>query len=379
MGNLPDRHLGYRRVPGDTAILPGFGRIVKTADRIGSGGAGVDRPSVAIIGAGMAGLACAAMLTKQGFAVEVFDKGRRPGGRIATRRTPFGCFDHGAQYFTANDPHLRAWTEEGKAAGKLGRWDGALAAAGDGRVQPASGAEQRWVGVPGMSAVAAHLAAGLAIRSELRIVRLVRAGDAWRLHGHDGAAVGNANIVIIAVPAPQAVELLSAIPRLAGRAAEAVMLPCWAAMLGYAMPLPLPFDGAFINGGPLSWICRNTSKPGRAGDEAWVVQASPDWSRDHLEDDAVSICEALREAFAKATGVERPAPVFMAAHRWRYARVATPLGMPCLFDDDLRIGACGDWCLGANIEAAFRSGQAMAETILAHQGIMVAAGRPGSR
>jgi predicted NAD/FAD-dependent oxidoreductase len=303
----------------------------------------------------------------------VFDKGRRPGGRIATRRTPFGCFDHGAQYFTANDARFRAWTEEGKAAGMVARWDGAIAAVFDGRAQRAGDAEQRWVGVPGMSGLAAHLAASLAIRSELRITGLVRNGDAWWLLGHDGAAVGEAKIVIFAVPAPQAVELLRASPRLATRAAEAILQPCWALMLGYATSLSVPFDGAFVNGGPLAWICRNTSKPGRTGEETWVLHASSDWSHDRLEDDEVSICEALREAFAEATGVERLAPAFIAAHRWRYARVATPLGMPCLFDDELAIGACGDWCLGANIEAAFRSGQAMAETILAHQGVIVAA------
>lgn len=343
---------------------------MRPADGDGSGGISVDRPSVAVIGAGMAGLACAAMLMQRGFAVAVFDKGRRPGGRVGTRRTPFGCFDHGAQYFTANDARFRAWTEEGIAAGMVARWDGAIAAVFDGRVRRAGDTEQRWVGVPGMSGSVAHLAASVTVRSQLRIAGLIRDGGAWRLLGHDGAAVGEAKIVIIAVPAPQAVELLRASPTLAGRAAEAIFQPCWALMLGYAATLPVPFDGAFVNGGPLSWICRNTSKPGRAGEEAWVVHASPDWSRDRLEDDEVSICEAMREAFVEAAGVERRTPVFIAAHRWRYARVATPLGTPCLFDDELGIGACGDWCLGTNIEAAYRSGQAMGETILAHQGIM---------
>ena len=64
----------------------------------------------------------------------------------------------------------------------------------------------------------------------------------------------------------------------------------------------------------------------------------------------------------------------MAAHHWRYARVATLLGSPCLVDDERGIGACGDWCLRSNIEAAFRSGQAMAETILALYGVTVALG-----
>jgi hypothetical protein len=256
-------------------------------------------------------------------------------------------------------------------------WDGAVAVVFDGRIRRAGDTEQRWVGVPAMNGLAGQLAAGLVIHSQTRITGLARSAGGWALLGQDGASVGQGDIVIVAVPAPQAVELLSATPRLADRAAEAIVQPCWALMLGYAAPLPIAFDGAFVNGGPLSWICRNNSKPGRAGKEAWVVHASPDWSRDHLEDDSASICEVLRRAFAEATGVEGPAAVFMAAHRWRYARVATALGTPCLFDGELGIGACGDWCLGAIIEAAFRSGHAAAETILAHLGVMAGAKRSG--
>ena len=37
--------------------------------------------SAGIIGAGIAGLACAARLAAAGYAVRLFDKGRRPGGR----------------------------------------------------------------------------------------------------------------------------------------------------------------------------------------------------------------------------------------------------------------------------------------------------------
>jgi hypothetical protein len=350
---------------------------VNTADRKPPGRRCGGPHTVAIIGAGIAGLTCAAMLQREGVAVEVFDKGHRPGGRTATRLTPYGSFDHGAQYFTASNPHFRAWTEEGRAAGMVAAWNGAIAAVFDGRIQRAGDTEQRWVGVPAMNALAGQLAAGLVIHSQTRIAGLARSAGGWALLGQDGALVGQGDIVIVAVPAPQAVELLSATPRLAARAAEAIVQPCWALMLGYAAPLPVAFDGAFVNGGPLSWICRNNSKPGRAGEEAWVVHASPHWSRDHLEDDAASICQVLRRAFADATGVEAPAAVFMAAHRWRYARVAAALGTPCLFDGELGIGACGDWCLGANVEAAFRSGHAAAETILAHLGVMAGTRRSG--
>ena len=62
---------------------------------------------IGIVGAGMAGLACAEELTRLGHAVLLFDKGRGPGGRMSTRRIQTSAgeayFDHGAQYFTVRD------------------------------------------------------------------------------------------------------------------------------------------------------------------------------------------------------------------------------------------------------------------------------------
>ena len=63
---------------------------------------------IAIVGAGLAGLSCAQALRAGGADVQLFDKGRGVGGRMATRRvdTPLGpaTFDHGAQFLTAHDP-----------------------------------------------------------------------------------------------------------------------------------------------------------------------------------------------------------------------------------------------------------------------------------
>ena len=59
---------------------------------------------IAIVGTGMAGLSCATRLAALGHEVALFDKGRGPGGRMATRRVEADGtllrFDHGAQYFT---------------------------------------------------------------------------------------------------------------------------------------------------------------------------------------------------------------------------------------------------------------------------------------
>ena len=322
------------------------------------------RSNVAIVGGGIAGLSCARGLVDRGHTVRVFDKGRRPGGRVATRRVERFAFDHGAQYFTTGTDEWSAMIETSARASAVAPWSGSLVSLTGGHAVPVHPEHRRWVGVPGMSALPRHLANDLDIRCGQVIAGLERAGSAWRLLTRDGSVADEAEVVVVAVPAPQAVPLLAASPALANRAAAATVAPCWAALLGFDRDLPLPFDGAFVGDGPLAWICRDRSKPGRSGGEAWVLHASPEWSRNHLEADREAVAEDLRHAFRSAVDTGIPKPAFAAAHRWRYARVEVPLGEACLFDADLAIGACGDWCLGGKIEAAFLSGRALAERIV---------------
>ena len=61
-------------------------------------------PSVAIIGAGMSGLAAARVLSDAGYAVTIFEKSRGVGGRAATRRRAGFIYDHGAQYIRQGNP-----------------------------------------------------------------------------------------------------------------------------------------------------------------------------------------------------------------------------------------------------------------------------------
>ena len=67
---------------------------------------------IAIVGAGIAGLSCALRLQDAEHDVTLFDKGRRPGGRMASKRVtamgPSFAFDYGAQHLTARDPDFVA-------------------------------------------------------------------------------------------------------------------------------------------------------------------------------------------------------------------------------------------------------------------------------
>jgi predicted NAD/FAD-dependent oxidoreductase len=135
-------------------------------------------------------------------------------------------------------------------------------------------------------------------------------------------------------------------------------------MLGFEHPIPVPFDAAFVRDSALSWVARNNSKPGRGDGEAWVLHASPEWSHEHLEDEPDEVRAALTDAFFDALAAPPSTPTQTSTHRWRYALPAEPLPQGCLWDEEQRIGVCGDWCHGPRIESAFLSGLALAERIL---------------
>ena len=342
-------------------------------------------PRVAVVGAGIAGLACARVLGDAGFDVTVFDKGRRPGGRACVRRAGDGAaeaqFDHGAQYFTVKDPrfgrHVDAWRERGVVA----EWRARIAAVAGGAVEDKQ-VPPFLVGVPGMNALPKHLAANLDVRSGRLVTGLERDGDGWALKFDDGETAGGFGRVLVTAPAPQTADLLDGLTPLAAAARRARHRACWAVLVEYPSDPNLPFDGAFLNddelpaggpggGGPnpLAWAAREASKPKRpGGPAAWTLHAKPEWSDANVDRDPAHVLPELLAAFAAivghATGKRLPAPSHAQAHRWRSAYVAEaalePGGGECLYDAGSDLGAAGDWCVGGRVEGAYLSGVALA-------------------
>ncbi|MEL7367771.1 MAG: FAD-dependent oxidoreductase [Myxococcota bacterium] len=321
-------------------------------------------PRILIVGAGVAGLTAAQSLHNSGFTVSVVDKGRAPGGRISSRNGDIGPFDHGAQYFTARDPRFIARVQAWKAAGVVKAWQGRIGVALRGDLtakkeeQPA-----RFVGVPSMRAIALHQARMLDVRNGVRISKLMRKDDRWHAEVSKGEAPAPADAVIITAPSEQATELLAPAPALAAAAGRVHHAPCWAVMVAFDTAIDVPFDGLFVHESPLSWVARDTAKPGRPAGERWVLHGGPAWSEAHLEDDADDVAKGLLDAFFAAVGVKPVAPTYLKGHRWRYAIAEPPIDRGHLFDTDLKIGAAGDWLHGARVEGAYLSGISVASQV----------------
>ena len=342
---------------------------------------------IAVVGAGIAGLACARTLVQAGAQVTLFEKSRSAGGRMASRDTAFGSFDHGAQYFTLRDPRFGAALAT--VPGLCKPWSantvrvlderGRLLAAG----LPAR--ELHWVATPDMNALPRAWAAPLLqqqrVQLETRVLALERdtlAPTRWQLRANGPGAshqvFSGFDAVLLALPAGQARDLLQASPAsgaLAQRLGRVEVAPCWTLMLAFPQALQPglstlgpQWNAARSTHHRIAWLARESSKPARAPVERWTVQASAQWSQEHLEDDAPRVQAKLHKAFAEVTGIHAE-PAHVQVHRWLHAQTIRPLGRSHLWQRSSGVGLCGDWCLGHRVEDAFVSGLALALAVLA--------------
>jgi predicted NAD/FAD-dependent oxidoreductase len=341
--------------------------------------------NVAIVGSGMAGIACARTLLQAGHSVHVFEKGQTLGGRMATRNSAFGSFDHGAQYFTVRDPRFERALQT--VPGLCKRWSANAVQVLDahGQVAAASLAarEAHWVPTPTMGALVSHWGQPLLEQGRLDLQTKVKHLNRDALHPHqwelhtEGSAdshhvYSGFDAVLLAVPAEPARLLLNTSPqadRLSQQLDMVQMAPCWTLMLAFpqAMQPGLSALGPQWNAARsthhrIAWLARESSKPGRSAVERWTVQASAAWSQEHLEDDAQRVQAKLLKAFSEITGI-RAEPAHVDSRRWRFAQTTQPLGHSHLWDAQTGLGVCGDWCLGHRVEDAFVSGLELALTV----------------
>ena len=344
----------------------------------------VDRhfKNIAVVGAGMAGIACARTLSQAGHNVTVFEKSAGAGGRMATRGSTFGTFDHGAQYFTVRDARFAKALET--VPGLCKPWSANTVRVLDelGRVAAAGlpAREAHWVPVPGMNALVQAFAKPLMAAHKIELQTRVNAletdplnPDQWQLRttGVDDSqrVYSGFDSVLVAAPSTQARQLLASSRKLAPLASKmdpVQVAPCWTLMLAFpqAMQANLSALGPQWNAARsthhrIAWLARESSKPGRGSVERWTVQASAAWSVEHLQDDAPRVQAKLLKAFSEITGI-RAEPAHIDTQRWLYAQTTKPLGKTHLWEAKAGVGACGDWCIGHRVEDAFVSGLELA-------------------
>ncbi|HEY0739142.1 MAG TPA: FAD-dependent oxidoreductase [Herpetosiphonaceae bacterium] len=338
---------------------------------------------LAIIGAGLAGLAAAHKLRHSQSAIEIvlFEKSRGLGGRAATRRLHSATFDHGAQYIKAPTPELEALLREGTAQETL-RDIGLPVWTFDQHNQIAEGdpeqnSDPKWTYSDGITRIAKELAQGLDIRRQLRIGHIAQANGSYILFDEQDAIVGVADAVLLTPPAPQTHDLIaaSALPKAAQEVVLAELArvsyrPCLTVTLGYPPKLhPRPFY-ALVNTDrqhPISWLAYEHLKPGRASSDQHVViaQMAPEWSTSHWNDNLSQLTEQVAALVSALLDEDLGAPLWGDRQGWRYALPDGCADFDTLNSAIRGLFFAGDYTAGqGRVHLAIEQGWRVAEKII---------------
>ena len=312
---------------------------------------------IAIIGAGLSGLTFAHLL--QDYAdITLFEKARGVGGRMSTRRAEPYFFDYGAQYFTARTKRFQDFVQTLVGKGIIERWNARYVKFRGNQIIEKRNwpdEEPRYVGVPGMSYIAKFLAQGLNIHCNKRITSLNRQGT-WQLIDEAGQQSQGFDWVICTAPSPQAVDLLPDSFKYHADIQVIKMRACFSLMLGFEQSLPLDFEAAHVTDSDLSWIAVNSHKPQRPDLFTLTVHSSEDYAAAHIDDDRDQVIKHLINETSHIIGQDVSQANYKNIHGWRYANNADKKQKSSVFiDQDIKLAACGDWCLGGRVEGAFTS------------------------
>ena len=254
---------------------------------------------VIVVGAGIAGVACASELVRAGVPVEIRERGRVAGGRMASKRFDGRPADLGAAYFTADDPDFVEVVRRWQAAGLVREWTDTFVAYGpDGRREVPG--PTRWAAPRGLRSLVEELARELPVTVD-RLVMTVEPGPV--VDGRPCAAVA------LCMPGPQAALLLDPALEGASRAAgEQRWSPTLAAVLRFPSRRWPDFRGAFVNDHPvLALVCDDGDRRGDAA-PVLVAHTTAEFAAGHLAQPTAAgpaIEGAVRDQIGRASCRER--------------------------------------------------------------------------
>ena len=307
-------------------------------------------PRVLIVGAGIAGIACAQALRSAGVAARVVDRGRKPGGRMSSRTINGRTVDLGAAYFTAEpgtpfDRVVADWVGRGLAR----PWTDTVAVAGPDGIHDYSSGPMRYAAAAGLRQLVVDLARGIDVEHGSTVAH-VAPGEV------DGERY---DTVVLAMPDPQARRLLAADHPLRDELAGA-WVPSISVVLEWAARDWPPFHAAFVNDSPeLTTIADDGDRRGDAA-PVLVAHTTEALAREHLEDPDGAITPTIA-AVRRVLGLT-DAPVHSFAHRWTFARPGAQHAQPYYWADGVAV--CGDgWGERSSLGTAWASGDALGRAI----------------
>ena len=343
---------------------------------------------LSIVGAGVSGLAVAYQLlhTAPSIHDECFEKSRGLGGRSATRRKEGVIFDHGAQFFRAQDADQLAFFRETLPAEFLVDIESPVwvhdangtVSAGDSQ----QNSLEKLTYAPGMNLLGKLLKPdSLVVHLQQRVHHVAHTNHGYILYDSENQILGQCDALLLTPPGPQTVDIIAASDiddhiksTVQAAYAPVVYRPCISLTVCFPVRIETPFY-ALVNpdrGHPISWLAVEHAKhPDRvpATQTAVTVQLAPQASRDHWDDTVDHLMQTFLPHMATLLDQQLPEPLWGDRQGWRYALPDGRADLSALqsFEQSHHLYFSGDALVGiGRLHLAIRDGLQVADRIAGH-------------
>ena len=326
---------------------------------------------IAIIGAGISGLAAARALRQNDCRVTVFEQNEIAGGRISSVHHDGVFFDSGAQNIKSQNTALDEIRRElGNAILTI---EAPICLHENGVILPAAAANAapKWTCCGGMAQLIEHLAASVNIRFQARVQRLRQTARGIEIFGDNDVSLGEYSFVIVTIPAPQAVALLetSELREDFLHGLEGLRAVEYSCCLSVSLHFATDFEADWYallardRTNPLLWLARENAKDFASHGTALVAQLGQEISEQLWDakdkEIAFRTCEWIRALLGKNFRV----PLWSSVQRWKYAQPLSHVSFEEINSRDSRLIICGDATGAARVPDAYQSGLWAAQRI----------------
>ena len=318
--------------------------------------------NIAIIGTGFSAATLGYFLKND---LDFYEKSRGVGGRCSTRRVDnVGLFDHGLQYVKSENSEFKKFLSDYTI------WQGNFKIFKNDQLKDDSNKE-RIINENGNNLLIKNLFKNKRVFVNKELKSLEKKNDCFQLNFKDSTQE-NYKTVIITAPYQQAYNLTKQFTENYFSKLNFSMQPNLTLMVAFNKSLKLNLSAiSFEDDDVLGFVANeNTKKKVLINKdlELWTIQSSLKYAIKNIYEYRNNK-ESLADEMLKNLSVKLKIDIkkdyiqYSDIHGWRYAYGNKLDDANCYWNEDLRLGICGDWFSGGNAESAFINAKKLANLI----------------
>ena len=322
--------------------------------------------NVAIIGAGITGVTVANLLQKK-YNLTVFEKSRGVGGRIATRRAEPYQFNHGAQYFKVENKEFKDFVQPlmvNKIIKPLKT--NQIEILNKNVIKRTKIYNQQYftAGSKMNSVVKYLINNNFSIKLLCKIEKILKENDNWFIIDSNKVSYGPYNWLFITIPPNQAIEILYNNFKFLDIIKKIKMRSCYSLMLGFDEIKEFDFDTALFLDEDVRWLSISKKILEKKEYYNLLINSSYNFAEQNINGSKDKISNYLIKQVSDILQCKLNNYKHKALHFWKYAMSEKNNNLGSLFDEDLKVIVCGDWCMNGKVEGGFLSAKNAANKLL---------------